>query len=105
VTVKSIALLTESVTSQARSGNPLELLPPRERAVITLLGAGMEATTVAKLLCITRETLYQDRRRAWRTLAPVVPSVVLRAYRGSVAPWQARRPGGRSQASRDGDER
>ena len=42
-------LLTESVTSRARSGNPLELLPARQWAVVTLLGSGMKATAIAKL--------------------------------------------------------
>jgi len=95
--LSALDLLTESVTAHAPSGNPLTLLAPRERAVLTLLGSGMDATTVAGLLHISRKTLYEDRRRAWRTLAPVIPSVVLRAYRGSVAPWQARHPGGAPQ--------
>jgi len=85
-------LLTESVTSRARSGNPLELLPARQWAVVTLLGAGMKATAIAKLLHITRETLYQDRRRAWQALRPVIPGRILREYEGSVAPWKGRSP-------------
>jgi hypothetical protein len=54
---------------------------------------------------ISRQTLYEDRRRAWRTLAPVIPGVVLRAYHGSVAPRQARRPGGAPQTAAAGGER
>jgi hypothetical protein len=72
--------------------------------VLTLLGSGMDATTVAGLLHISRQTLYEDRRRAWRTLAPVIPGVVVRAYYGSVAPWKTRRPGGIPQTT-DRDER
>ena len=72
--------LTESMTSQTASGNPLEILPPRERAVLVLLGSGLDATTVAKLLHVSRETLYQDRRRAWRALAPVIPGRLLSEY-------------------------
>ena len=57
-------ILTESTAALAPSGNPLEILPPRERAVLVLLGSGLDATTVAKLLQVSRETLYQDRRRS-----------------------------------------
>jgi hypothetical protein len=34
---------------------------------------------------ISRKTLYEDRRRAWRTLAPVIPGVVLRTICGYTA--------------------
>jgi hypothetical protein len=83
--LSALDLLTESVTAHAPSGNPLTLLAPRERAVLTLLGSGMNATTVAGLLHISRKTLYEDRRRAWRTLAPVIPGVVLRTICGYTA--------------------
>jgi len=91
--------LTESMASQTASGNPLEILPPRERAVLVLLGSGLDATTVAKLLSISRETLYQDRRRAWRALTPVVPSGLLRSYEASVGDRARRRPAPRTHAA------
>ena len=96
-----VDILTESLTSQARSGNPLELLAPRARAVVTLLGSGMDATTVAKLLSISRETLYQDRRRAWRALAPVIPGRLLSEYEAHTAPWTAWRGAVASAGERD----
>jgi len=101
--VSALDLLTESVTSQSRSGNPLELLPPRARAVVTLLGSGMDATTVAKVLSISRQTLYQDRRRAWRALAPVIPGRGVSEYEASVTPWTARR-GAVASASVDDED-
>ena len=59
---------------------------------LVLLGSGLGAKTVAKLLHISRETLYQDRRRAWQALRPVIPGRILREYEGSVAPWKGRSP-------------
>ena len=59
---------------------------------LVLLGSGLGAKTVAKLLHISRETLYQDRRRAWQALKPVIPGRILREYGGSVAPWKGRSP-------------
>jgi DNA-binding NarL/FixJ family response regulator len=70
----------ESLCESTPSGNPLDLLKPRQRAVLVLLGSGLDATTVAELLHISRETLYQDRRRAWRTIQPVIPVAIGRAY-------------------------
>lgn len=35
-------ILTESTAALAPSGNPLEILPPRERAVLVLLGQAWE---------------------------------------------------------------
>jgi hypothetical protein len=51
----------------------------------------MEATAVAKVLRITRETLYLDRRRAWATLRPVIPGDLHSEYSSRVAPWRGGR--------------
>ena len=73
-------LLTESPLYAGPSGNALQLLKPREHAVIVLLATGLTPKAAADVLRISRETLYQDRRRAWETLRPVVPASVVRYY-------------------------
>jgi len=44
-----IDILTESTAALAPSGNPLEIVPPRERAVLVLLGQALGATLASRL--------------------------------------------------------
>jgi uncharacterized paraquat-inducible protein A len=65
---------TEPVTALAASGNPLELLPVRTRAVIVLRASQMPMFLVAAVLGISRQVAYDHLRRAKAMLAPIAPT-------------------------------
>ena len=55
----SRALETATESVRVASGNPLELLPLRTRAVLVLRANGMQMTIVAAVLGISRQTAYE----------------------------------------------
>ncbi len=52
------------------SGNPLELLPFRQRMIFMARAAHVPMTEIAGLLSISRETAYVELRAAWAALRP-----------------------------------
>jgi DNA-binding NarL/FixJ family response regulator len=68
---RALETATESVS--VPSGNPLELLPLRTRAVLVLRANGMPMTTIAVVLGISRQTAYHHLRQARETLTPRAP--------------------------------
>jgi hypothetical protein len=58
-----------------RSGNPLDLLPPRNRVVIEALRGMGSLTAVAHALGITKQTVMDHRARAARILEPLAQAV------------------------------
>ncbi len=54
--------LTESPTERLPSGNPLELLPFRQRVIFMARAAHVPMTAIAGLLSISRETAYCELR-------------------------------------------
>ena len=68
---RALETATESVS--VPSGDPLELLPLRTRAVIVLRANGMQMTIIAAVLGISRQTAYEHLRRARETLTPRAP--------------------------------
>jgi DNA-directed RNA polymerase specialized sigma24 family protein len=68
---RALETATESVS--VFSGDPLELLPLRTRAVIVLRANSMPMTTIAAVLGISRQTAYHHLRQGRATLRPVAP--------------------------------
>jgi hypothetical protein len=68
---RALESATESVS--VPSGNPLELLPLRTRAVVVLRASRMPMFLVAAVLGISRQTPYEHLRRAREILSPVAP--------------------------------
>jgi DNA-binding NarL/FixJ family response regulator len=69
---RALETATESVP--VPSGDPLELLPARTRAVLVLRANGMQMTIIAAVLGISRQTAYEHLRRARKILSPVAPT-------------------------------
>lgn len=60
--------LTESPTARLPSGSPLDLLTTRQVVIFLARAVHRPMTEVARLLRISRETLYCDLKAAWATL-------------------------------------
>jgi uncharacterized paraquat-inducible protein A len=70
------------------SGDPLELLPLRTRAVIVLRASRMPMFLIAAVLGISRQVAYDHLHRARAVLAPLAPTE--RGVRLSLSPRYAR---------------
>jgi predicted nucleic acid-binding Zn ribbon protein len=60
---------------RGRSGNPLDLLPPRTRAVVEALRGMGSLTAVAHAFGIRKQTVADHRRRALKILEPLAQAV------------------------------
>jgi hypothetical protein len=61
--------LTESLTAEAPSGDPLELLPLRQLVVFVVRAHQRPLSGLAELLGVLRKTVHGDLRTAIRTLS------------------------------------
>jgi len=75
--------ITESPAAKLASGTPLDLLPPRQKVILLARAARVSMTELAKLFTsrcecgrtphLSRQTVYQEIRSAWRALKRVPP--------------------------------
>jgi len=73
----------ESVTSYGVSGDPLSVLPTQDALIYIAKGRQLSMTAVARLLRISRETLYQHLRKAHATLSTAAKAGLRLAPPGS----------------------
>jgi hypothetical protein len=85
--------LVESPTARLPSGNPLDLLPTRQFLIFLAAACRRNMTQTAGLLSISRETLYQELRRAHTALTRIVPGERPKSPRCRLCGNEPRMPG------------
>lgn len=70
VTARGIAIGNMHEQVEDNNESPLDLLSPRQRAVMALAASGMSAPQVAKRLGVSHDSVRHDLSRAYRHLVP-----------------------------------
>lgn len=69
-TARGIAHMSDEVRHGDHSADPLELLSPRQRAVMALAATGLSAPEIGQRLGLTQDSVRKDLSKAYRVLVP-----------------------------------